>query len=143
MMVISEQRKRLIRVLYVEDDDVIVQLVRAALKSVKTVEVKLSIAEDGEKGLAFLDSNQAKFDLVILDLNLPKVHGLDVLRSIRANENTKRIPVIAFSTTSDQIRKAYELGANSYIVKPAEFKDYKKMFRSLCEFWSLNALSLQ
>ncbi len=127
-----------IHILSVEDDQVIVQLVKAALKSVNSCEVKLSIADDGEKGLACLDGNKAQYDLVILDLNLPRVHGLEILKVIKASEKTKNIPVVIFSTTSDQISKAYELGANSCIVKPAEFEDYKKLFRSICEFWSQN-----
>lgn len=136
----TENKKRSIRILYIEDDDVNVQLVEAALKYVKSCDVRLSVAEDGEKGLASLDGNKAQFNLVVLDLNLPRVHGLEVLKTIRASDNTRRIPVVVFSTTSDLMGQAYELGANSCIVKPAEFEDYKRIFRSICEYWSQNTI---
>ena len=75
--------------------------------------------------------------LVLLDLKIPKVSGLEVLDLIRSNRHTRNIPVIIFSSsgTVSDIEEAYKKGANSYLLKPIDFNDYSILLRSLSEYW--------
>ncbi len=77
--------------------------------------------------------------LILLDLNLPKIHGLEVLRRLRAHPRTKIIPVVIFSSSDDNkdIAAAYELGANSYIQKSIDFDEFSESIRRLSQYWGL------
>jgi CheY-like chemotaxis protein len=75
--------------------------------------------------------------LVLLDLMIPKVSGFEVLELIRANKHTQHIPVVVFSSSSVDvdIKKAYQFGANAFIVKPIDFKSYSYLMKSVAQFW--------
>ncbi|TWU11700.1 Response regulator rcp1 [Symmachiella macrocystis] len=76
-------------------------------------------------------------DAVLLDLNLPKIDGLNVLKSIRETDRLRRLPVIILSTSNatTDVTRAYELGANSYLVKPTDFEQFSQMINDLGDFW--------
>lgn len=82
-------------------------------------------------------SNKPK--VILLDLKMPKVDGLEVLAQIKSNELTKAIPVVVLTSSNEHpdIKRAYELGANSYIVKPVEFEDFSKVVTELGFYWLL------
>ncbi len=77
--------------------------------------------------------------LVLLDLKLPKIDGLEVLRRIRADEKTRRLPIVVFTSSSEEedMIKSYELGANSYVRKPVEFEQFIEATRQLGLYWLL------
>ena len=130
-----------IEILLVEDNPGDVRLTREALKSGK-VWSNLHVVEDGEAVLTFLQRQGSytyapRPDLILLDLNLPKRDGREVLSIIKADENLKRIPVVVLTTSQaeEDILKAYNLNANCYITKPVDFDQFLKVVRVVEEFW--------
>jgi two-component system, chemotaxis family, response regulator Rcp1 len=130
-----------LRLLLVDDNPADTGLAREALAESSRRSVITSL-EDGVEALAFLD-RRGKYaaalrpDLVILDLNLPKRDGLAVLAAMRASLELRRIPVVIFSTSqlSKDILRSYELGANCYVNKPGNLKDYFLAVKSIEGFW--------
>jgi len=133
-------------VLLVEDNPDDAELTIRALKK-QHMANNLIVAEDGEEALDFL-FGKGKYagrgvnhppKVVFLDLKLPKVDGLEVLRQIKGNERTKSIPVVVVSSSKEDpdIKTAYELGANSYVVKPVDFKDFLNALSNTGLYWLL------
>ncbi|MFI5916478.1 response regulator [Dactylosporangium sp. NPDC051541] len=130
-------------ILLVDDspDDVALTL-RALKKSNMTNHV--DIAADGEEALRYLlpeaggPSNPLPA-LVLLDINLPKVNGLDVLRAVRAHERTRYLPIVVLTTSTEErdIIKTYDLGANSFVRKPVVFAEFLEAVRVLGLYWLL------
>ncbi|MBD2516097.1 MAG: response regulator [Desmonostoc geniculatum HA4340-LM1] len=130
-----------IEVLLVEDNPGDAQLTRIALEDSK-ISIHLNVVEDGVEAMAFLRKqekyvNAAHPDIVLLDLNLPKKDGREVLAEIKADENLKRIPVVVLTTSQaeEDIIKAYNLSANCYITKPVDFDQFVKIVKSIENFW--------
>jgi CheY-like chemotaxis protein len=130
-----------IEILMVEDSPGDVRLTIEALKDAK-IHNHLSVVRDGEEALAFLrkQGQYAKAprpDLILLDLNLPKKDGREVLKEIKQEENLKRIPVVilTISTAEKDILKAYDLHANCYITKPVDFEQFTEVVKSIEDFW--------
>ena len=116
------------RILLVEDDEGHAELISDALKEDNTKEIKteVTLKKDGQDAIDyFQDEMQSQVSLVILDLNLPKVDGMEVLKFIKKNSRCRSVPVVILSTSSDQktIDNAYKNGANGYFVKPASYED--------------------
>lgn len=132
---------RNIEILLVEDNPGDVRLTIEALKESKLVN-NLSVVEDGIEALAYL-RKQGKYqdaihpDLILLDLNLPKMDGREVLAEIKADEELKRIPVVILTTSSadEDIIKTYQLHANCYITKPVDINQFIKVVKNVGAFW--------
>jgi two-component system, chemotaxis family, response regulator Rcp1 len=130
-----------IEILLVEDNPGDVRLTEEALKEGK-IAVNMRVARDGIEALAMLrregqHAHLAAPDLVLLDLNMPKMDGREVLRQIKADENLKYIPVVVLTTSAAEkdILQAYGLHANCYITKPVEFDQFMEIVKSIEEFW--------
>lgn len=128
-------------VLLVEDDPEEVYLVKKSLEETG-IRNKVYVAGDGMEALELLgkEGNHKKSlcpDVILLDLNLPKMHGKDVLRAIKSDEDLKAIPVVIFSSSDaiEDISDAYEQHANSYVTKPANFDQFVKTIKSIEDFW--------
>ena len=124
-------------ILLVEDDpDHELLTIRALKKSNIANEVR--VARDGEEALeALFGASAVRPQLVLLDLKLPKVEGLEVLRRIRESDSTRMLPVVVL-TSSDEERdvvSSYKLGVNSYIRKPVNFNDFAEATRQLGMYW--------
>jgi DNA-binding response OmpR family regulator len=124
-------------ILLVEDDpDHELLTIRALKKSQIANEVR--VARDGEEAIGLLlGEKPVRPQVVLLDLKLPKVDGLEVLRRIRADDATKMLPVVVL-TSSDEERdvvRSYQLGVNSYIRKPVNFNDFAEATRQLGMYW--------
>lgn len=130
-----------IEVLLVEDNPGDAQLTRIALEDSK-ISINLNVVEDGVEAMAFLRKQEkyvkvAHPDIVLLDLNLPRKDGREVLAEIKGDENLKRIPVVILTTSQaeEDILKAYNLCANCYITKPVDFDQFVKIVQSIENFW--------
>jgi two-component system response regulator len=125
-------------ILLVEDNPDHVLLAKRALKLAK-VDGVMIVMSDGEQALAYLKgkSGSALPHVVLLDLGLPGMGGLEVLKQIRSDVQTHELPVVILST-SDEIsdkRQGYAIGANSYILKPVEFTRFVHVVERLAEYW--------
>lgn len=132
---------RAARVLLVEDNEADVRLTREALRE-GGPPVRLSVVGDGEQALAFLrrDDDYAEAprpDLVLLDLNLPRKDGLEVLDELRADPELAALPVIVLttSTADGDVTASYARGANCFLVKPHELDDFIAMIGAIRSFW--------
>lgn len=135
-----------VEILLVEDNPRDAELTIRALKK-NNLANNLIHVEDGAEALDFLFARgkykEKETDVlpkvVLLDLKLPKVNGLEVLRIIKEDERTRMIPVVVVtsSTEDPDIKAAYELGVNSYIVKPVQFKDFINAMKQLGIYWLL------
>jgi len=138
---IEERNTNSIEILLVEDSPGDQRLTREALKEGK-INNNLYIVEDGEEAIAFLKRKEPfttvpRPDLILLDLNLPKMNGQEVLEIIKVDENLKRIPVVILTTShaDEDILKAYNLNANCYITKPVDFNQFIHVVKKIQEFW--------
>ncbi len=130
-----------IHVLLVEDNPADVDLTRESLENSK-VHVQISVAWDGVEALDFV-MQRGKFreaskpDLVLLDLNLPKIDGRAVLKEMKQHKALRRIPVVILTSSEAEtdIVKSYDLGANCYITKPVSLLQFEKIVRSIESFW--------
>jgi CheY-like chemotaxis protein len=135
-----------VEILLVEDNPADVELTLRALKK-NNIANKVQIAEDGEVALDFLfgrgqfssRNTDNKPKVVLLDLKLPKVDGLEVLRNLKSNPKTQTIPVVVLTTSKQEsdIIESYRLGVNSYIVKPVDFEKFVESVRDLGLYWLL------
>ncbi|HEY5616154.1 MAG TPA: response regulator [Bacteroidota bacterium] len=135
-----------VEILYVEDNPNDAELTIRALKK-HNLANKLVHVMDGEEALDFIFAH-GKFSertvengpkVILLDLKLPKVDGLEVLRKIRMDERTKKFPVVILTSSKEEqdIVRSYELGVNSYIVKPVDFDKFTKAVADLGLYWLL------
>jgi len=130
-----------IEILLVEDNPGDVRLTVEALKDGK-VSNRLSVVGDGVEAMAFLRregrfANAPRPHLILLDLNLPKKDGREVLAEVKQDPNLKRIPVVVLTTSQAEqdILRSYELHANAYITKPVDFEHFMGVVKSVEDFW--------
>ena len=131
-------------ILLVEDNPMDVDLALRAFKKRRLVN-RIEVARDGEEALAWVPRWEAGEPLpavILLDLKLPRVDGLDVLRQLKSNERLRSVPIVVLTTSADNqdVKRAYELGVNSYIVKPVDFDKFVEVASQIEVYWTvLNA----
>jgi CheY-like chemotaxis protein len=133
---------RPLEILLVEDNPGDIRLTREAFKEGR-IATTLHVTHNGDEGMAYLnrcckESAETIPDLVLLDWNLPRRNGREVLQSIRENPKLRDLPVIVMSSSNAEqdIHDAYRLRANCYVIKPGDYEIYVKMIRSIEQFWS-------
>jgi two-component system, chemotaxis family, response regulator Rcp1 len=134
-------------VLLVEDNPGDVRLTTEALKDAK-VDNRLHVTRDGIEAMAFLHRKEpftdaARPDLILLDLNLPRKNGLEVLAEVKSDPDLKMIPIVVISTsTSDEdVLASYQLHANSFVAKPVDFGSFIEVVKRIDDYW-LSAVNL-
>jgi two-component system, response regulator len=135
-----------VEILLVEDSPEDAELTIRALRRNKIAH-EIQVVEDGVEALDFLFCRGSHGDrsfshppkLVLLDLKLPKVDGLEVLQAIRADERTRAIPVVIFTSSKQQkdVIKGYKLGVNAFVQKPVDFEQFGEAIRQIGMFWML------
>ena len=130
-----------LQVLLVEDSPGDLRLTREAFRAVNPL-VQLQVANDGVEAMAFLRHEGAflhstRPDLILLDLNLPKMDGRQVLAHIKHHESLKSIPTVILTTSADEadIHQTYKLQANCYLTKPVDFDAFEGLIKSINDFW--------
>ena len=128
-------------ILLVEDNPMDVDLTIRAFKR-RRVTNPIEVARDGEEALAWLprwEAGEPPPAVILLDLKLPKVGGLEVLRQLKGHPAWRSIPVVVLTTSSEDgdVRAAYQLGANSYIVKPVDFEKFVEVAARIDVYWSV------
>jgi chemotaxis family two-component system response regulator Rcp1 len=130
-----------VEILLVEDNPGDVRLTKEALKETK-LQNKLYVVKDGVEALSFLrKEGDYKFvprpDLILLDLNLPRMDGRQVLAKIKADESLKRIPIVVMtiSQADEDIVRSYDLHANCYIIKPVDINKFIEIVKAISDFW--------
>lgn len=131
--------QKLKNVLVVEDDPIEFSIVKKAIASMKCDNLILNHAIDGEDAIQCLKIN-AHPELILLDLNMPKMNGLELLQYLKSDPIYKEIPVVIFTTSNDQNdkRECYKHGAAGYVVKPIDYPDYLKAVTNLLVHWDSN-----
>jgi len=136
-----KSQSRPVEVLLVEDNPGDVRLTQEALKDGR-VFVNLTVANDGVEAMEVLrrqgvHAAKPRPDLILLDLNLPRKNGREVLEEIKADEVLKRIPVIVMTTSKAEqdIHRVYNLNANCYVTKPVDLDEFLNVVRSIEDFW--------
>lgn len=137
----SEWVGRPVEILMVEDNPGDARLAEEGLKEAR-VQNHLSIVTDGEQALSFLErrpphENAPRPDLILLDLNLPRLNGREVLAHIKRDPALRRIPVVILTTSEadEDIVGAYELNVNCYVTKPVDLEAFAEVIRSIEDFW--------
>lgn len=133
------------RILLVEDDERDVELTLAALEEYNLAN-EVAVACDGEEALDYFN-RRGKFQnrgpenpaVVLLDLKMPRVDGLEVLRQMRANERLRMVPVVVLSSSAEErdIIESYQLGVNAYVVKPVDIQQFLEAIKKLGLFWAV------
>jgi two-component system response regulator len=137
----TDQPVRPIEVLLVEDDEGDVLMTREALAEGKVLN-RLSVVNDGVEAVEYLRQNgeyndASRPDLILLDLNLPKKDGRQVLEEVKADESLRRIPVIVLTTSAadEDVLRSYNLHANAYVTKPVDFDRFVDVIRQIDDFF--------
>jgi len=130
-----------VEILLIEDNPVDVRMTKEALKDFRVAN-NLHTVTDGEKGLDFIYQRGAykdapRPDLILLDLNLPKKDGREILEEVKADEKLRAIPIVILTTSSldEDILASYSKNANAFITKPIEFEDFVSMMKTIGDFW--------
>ena len=141
IMEISKIPPKTQNILLVEDNPADILLTREAFKE-GSIPHEMNAVNDGVEAISYLKragkyADAVRPDLILLDINLPKKNGFEVLTEIKQDPDLKHIPAIVLSTSGSKhdIRRAYELHANCYLVKPVELDDFLRVIRSLENFW--------
>jgi CheY-like chemotaxis protein len=132
-----------LKVLLVEDNPDDVTIVKRAMRK-SDLKCDLYVASDGEEALDMLArkgdfEDTPRPDLILLDINLPKINGLEVLAKIKQDDQLKRIPVIVLtiSEREEDMARAYDSGAASYMTKPVDSKDFERLIQTVQEYWRI------
>jgi chemotaxis family two-component system response regulator Rcp1 len=133
-----------LRILLVEDSPSDVRLIKEALKETP-LDVEVALARDGVEAMEYLRRSETGLaerpDIILLDLNLPRKSGREVLAEVKVAPNLRQIPVLVMTSSKadSDVAQAYSLNANCYITKPGDLQQYVEVVRSIEQFWFLTA----
>ncbi|MFP9114018.1 response regulator [Flavobacterium sp. RHBU_3] len=135
---------RVLNILLIEDDAIEVMKFNRVLKSLG-LNHKVIEAGNGEEALQILKERNIIPDIILLDLNMPKINGIEFLGILKSDEVLRYIPSIILSTSNNHkdVLECYRIGIAGYLIKPLKYEDYTERIRKLLEYWSTNELTSQ
>jgi CheY-like chemotaxis protein len=130
-----------LKILLVEDNLIEIMKMKRTI-SLLDLEHTIQEANNGEEALKFLESTSKLPDIILLDLNMPKISGIEFLKTMKNIDDLKHIPVIILTTSSNQkdLLECYKTGMSGYVLKPLKYEDYVKKMEIVLAYWSLNEL---
>lgn len=130
-----------LKILLVEDNIIEILKLKRAIENLGMNHEVLE-AENGEIALDSIKQEEINPDIVLLDLNMPKMNGLEFLAIVRNDERMRHLPIIILSTSNNNrdLKEAYKLGVSGYILKPLKYEDYVKKIEHTLQYWSNNEL---
>jgi len=135
---------RSLNILLIEDDAIEVMKFNRVLSTLK-MNHKIIEANNGEEALTILKEKEIIPDIIILDLNMPKINGIEFLRILKNDDYLKYIPAIILTTSNNHrdVMECYKIGIAGYVLKPLKYEDYVDRMQKLLEYWSVNELISQ
>ena len=133
--------ENVLKILLVEDNLIEIMKMKRTISLLK-LKHSLSEAKNGEEALQFLENKANIPDIILLDLNMAKINGIEFLRIIKADDDLKHIPTIILTTSSNQkdLLECYRTGMSGYVLKPLKYEDYVKKIETVLAYWSVNEL---
>jgi len=130
-----------LNILLIEDDMIEVMKMKRVMSSLD-LQHSITEANNGEEALQVLSKAEVLPDLILLDLNMPKMNGIEFLSILKADERLKYIPAVIISTSNNQhdLKECYKIGIAGYIIKPLKYEDYTLKIEKLLSYWSENEL---
>ena len=130
-----------LKVLLIEDDMIEVMKLKRVIASLN-LSHKIIEANNGEEALKLLDKKDNLPDIILLDLNMPKINGIEFLSILKNNETLKYIPTIILTTSNNErdLIECYKIGVAGYVLKPLKYEDYVSKIKKLLSYWSINEL---
>lgn len=128
-------------ILLVEDDHVDVLMTRRALKEIRVTN-PLAVCENGEEALAWLRAADDAPCIILLDLNMPIMNGIEFLHSVKGDARVRRIPVVVLTTSDEQEDKlhSFDLGVAGYMAKPVDYRRFVDVMRSIDLYWTISEM---
>ena len=130
-----------LKIFLIEDDTIEVMKLKRAIKKLQLTH-ELIEAKDGEEALSYLRDSGVLPDIIFLDLNMPKINGIDFLKIIKYDDVLKYIPIVILTTSNNRkdVLTCYQTGIAGYIIKPLKYERYVNKIASALEYWSMNEL---
>lgn len=128
-----------LHILFIDDDE-IERLKFNRICKQSCYKTTITEADNGEEALKILDTHLPQ--LILLDLNMPKMNGIEFLHVLRANDKLKYIPIVVLSSSDNKedVKKCFEIGVSGYFIKPLHYEDYKQNITNILAYWSANNL---
>jgi CheY-like chemotaxis protein len=132
---------KLLNILLIEDDAIEVMKFNRVLSTLD-IKHKILEANNGEEAIKILKEKETVPDIIVLDLNMPKMNGIEFLRILKSDDYLKYIPAIILTTSSNHkdVLECYRIGIAGYVIKPLKYDEYVKRITKLVEYWSANEL---
>ena len=128
-------------ILFIEDDTIETMKFQRAVSKLDSKHVLIE-AKNGEEALEYLKSGKALPDIIILDLNMPRMNGIEFLGILKKHDKIKYLPTIILTTSEnrDDLLECYKIGIAGYIIKPLKYDDYETKIKTVLEYWNINEL---
>ncbi|WNW02523.1 response regulator [Tenacibaculum sp. HL-MS23] len=133
--------KKRLNILLIEDNIIEIMKMKRTNSSLE-LKHDISEAKNGEEALDILEEKSSLPDLILLDLNMPKINGIELLTILKNNDDLKHIPTVILTTSDNQkdLEECYRIGVSGYILKPLKYEDYVNKIETVLSYWSINEL---